>query len=127
MPKYDKISTEDFDRILAEIMNEDNASSLLTIPGVYEIVSEHFNNEVLEKWNIEQAISEEPDPVDAWCRENPDVVRRVHRMGREQMVRVLEDVACIQCYDRETTDELREALFANLADGTIKACCLPEE
>ena len=44
----------DFDRILEEIMDEKPASALLTVPGVYEAVSEHFNNTVIERWEREQ-------------------------------------------------------------------------
>lgn len=47
-----KISTDDFARILGDILNEEGAN-LISIPGVYEIVSEHFNNEVLERWENE--------------------------------------------------------------------------
>jgi hypothetical protein len=41
------ITQEAFDAKLAEIMDESPASSLLSIPGVYEAVSEYFNNDVL--------------------------------------------------------------------------------
>lgn len=44
------MTNQEFEEILMEIMNEGPASSLLTIPGVYECVSEYFNNEVLERW-----------------------------------------------------------------------------
>uniref|UniRef100_A0A6M3JXJ9 Uncharacterized protein n=1 Tax=viral metagenome TaxID=1070528 RepID=A0A6M3JXJ9_9ZZZZ len=54
MGNYSKMTNEDFDRILAEIMNESPASHLLTVPGVYEAVSEHFNNDVLAKWDEER-------------------------------------------------------------------------
>lgn len=43
---------EEFDEALAEIIDESPASHLLTVPGVYEVLSEHFNNDVLER--IEQ-------------------------------------------------------------------------
>ena len=50
---YEALTNEKFDELLAEIMNESPASHLLDIPGVYEAVSEHFNNEVLERWEQE--------------------------------------------------------------------------
>lgn len=37
---------EQFDSILAELVEKE--PGILGIPGVYEIMSEHFNNEVLE-------------------------------------------------------------------------------
>lgn len=49
MSKYDKMTQEEFDNILEDLMRK-NVGSLLTIPGVYEAVSEHFNNEILETW-----------------------------------------------------------------------------
>jgi hypothetical protein len=54
-----KISQEKFDELLAEILDEDKASNLLSIPGVYEVLSEHFNNDVLKKWNDEQEAIED--------------------------------------------------------------------
>lgn len=45
-----KITDVEFDRILAEILDESPASTLLSVPGVYEVVSEHFNNDVLRCW-----------------------------------------------------------------------------
>lgn len=49
-----KITTEQFDEILSNILDEQPACVLLTIPGLYEIVSEHFNNDVLTLWEAEQ-------------------------------------------------------------------------
>jgi hypothetical protein len=52
-PDYSKMKQEDFDRILATLVNRDS-HTLLTIPGLYEVVSEHYNNEVLTEWEKEQ-------------------------------------------------------------------------
>jgi hypothetical protein len=41
------VTTELFDEELKEILDAEYAPDLLSIPGVYEILSEHFNNEVL--------------------------------------------------------------------------------
>lgn len=40
---------EEFDEALAEIIDESPASHLLSVPGVYEVLAEHFNNDVLAK------------------------------------------------------------------------------
>ena len=56
--RYAKMTQEDFDTILEEIINKHPASHLLTVPGVYEVIREHYNNEVLEFW--EAANPEEP-------------------------------------------------------------------
>ena len=54
MGDYSKMTDDDFDRILLELVEEEKASTLLQIPGVYEVVSEYFNNEVLSMWDDEQ-------------------------------------------------------------------------
>tara|TARA_Y100000034_G_scaffold12850_1_gene13477 strand:+ start:860 stop:1231 length:372 start_codon:yes stop_codon:yes gene_type:complete len=48
------ISTDEFDRILEEVVEEEK--NILSIPGIYELLSEHFNNEVIARW--------EPKPGD---------------------------------------------------------------
>lgn len=50
MADYSKMIQDDFDRLLAEIIDESPASCLLSIPGVYELLSEHYNNDVLNAW-----------------------------------------------------------------------------
>ena len=53
--KYDKLTDEEFDNILAELMDEDGpASALLSIPGIYEVVSEYYNNDILDMWERRQ-------------------------------------------------------------------------
>lgn len=52
-PDYSKMKQEDFDRILAVLIERDS-HTLLSIAGIYEVVSEHYNNEVLTEWEKEQ-------------------------------------------------------------------------
>lgn len=52
---------------------------------------------------------------------------KIDRMDRAEIVKLLEEVACIQCYDHESDDELREALRANVDDGTILPVYLNNE
>lgn len=47
------ITDEQFDAKLAEIINRHPASNLLSIPGVYEALSEEFNNEILDELGFE--------------------------------------------------------------------------
>jgi hypothetical protein len=54
MTDYSTCSVEDFDKILSKIVDELPGSTLLTIPGIYEILSEYFNNDVLEEWKNKQ-------------------------------------------------------------------------
>jgi hypothetical protein len=58
------ISQERFDQLLAEIMDESVASALLSIPGVYEAVSEHFNNDVLDRYEQEKTNDDDDDNDD---------------------------------------------------------------
>jgi len=44
-----KISDMDFDNALMAIVKEHTSEALLTIPGIYEVLSEHFNNETIER------------------------------------------------------------------------------
>jgi hypothetical protein len=60
MGKYDKMSNDDFREHLLEIMEEQGMEAVLMVPGVYEAVSEHFNNDVLERWE-----ERNPDEVGA--------------------------------------------------------------
>jgi len=55
MTDYSKMTQEDFDNILNSILQGmDGSQLLLAIPGIYEIVSEEFNNEVLTIWENKQ-------------------------------------------------------------------------
>ena len=54
MEKYEAITGDKFDEILVEILNEHRGGQLISIPGVYEILSEEFNNEILGRWAARQ-------------------------------------------------------------------------
>jgi len=43
-----EITQDMFDSKLTEILGRQTADRLLAVPGIYEVVSEHFNNEVLD-------------------------------------------------------------------------------
>lgn len=47
---FTECTDEEFDTILSDIMDEEKGSSFLSIPGIYELVAEHFNNEILDRW-----------------------------------------------------------------------------
>ena len=51
MTDYSWVTQEAFDEKFAEIVNK---TDVLGIPGVYEILSEHFNNDVLEALETER-------------------------------------------------------------------------
>ncbi|ABO59831.1 hypothetical protein BSFA1_80600 (plasmid) [Burkholderia sp. SFA1] len=49
--------------------------------------------------------------------------RAINCMDRTTVVGILENY-CFQCYEHETTSELRDALRSNLEDRTIDTCVL---
>lgn len=54
---YSKMTNEEFDEILSDLVYEyltDDHYAFMLIPGVYECMSEHFNNEVLDRWTADQ-------------------------------------------------------------------------
>ena len=58
--RYAKMTDADFDRILTDIVNSHTGEQLIKgVPGAYEVFSEHFNNEVLEKWEEENPEEDE--------------------------------------------------------------------
>ena len=67
---YSKVTTEQFDEILERLVR-DNSDTLLSIPGVYEVLSEHFNNEVLEIWGEENP-EDEDEETDEEDEKNED-------------------------------------------------------
>ena len=46
---YSWVTEEMFDEALMEIVDKQGIISLIRIEGVYELVKEHYNNEVLAK------------------------------------------------------------------------------
>jgi len=58
MGKRKEITQEEFDDILNDILSEEKANQLLTIAGIYEIVSEEYNNKVLKRWENDQEVDE---------------------------------------------------------------------
>ncbi len=59
-----RITDEDFDRILRDLVDQEPASRLLAVSGVYEAVTNEFNNEVLAAWALENPEPEEEDDAD---------------------------------------------------------------
>lgn len=61
MTKYSNMTDNDFDRILTSLLDDMKASELLSIGGIYEIVSEEYNNDVLDIWAGEQEEKKEEE------------------------------------------------------------------
>lgn len=53
---YTDMTHDDFVRLVTELAEKDGTAILITIPGVWEILSEHYNNDALDLWNVEQEL-----------------------------------------------------------------------
>ena len=51
---YSEMTQPEFDSILFDIVNGLEIDVLMTLRGIYEIVSEEFNNDVLTEWEKRQ-------------------------------------------------------------------------
>lgn len=49
MKRIEDLTDNDYDLILAELIKEE-CNTLLTIPSVYEVLSEHYHNDILTIW-----------------------------------------------------------------------------
>jgi hypothetical protein len=58
MTDYSNLTNEEYDQLLQELVEEEPAGILLGIPGVWDLVSEHYHNEVLKKWERRQEAEE---------------------------------------------------------------------
>ena len=47
---YSKMTQEEYDSILFDIVNGLTIETLMSLPGIYEIVLEELNNDVLTEW-----------------------------------------------------------------------------
>lgn len=55
MTEYSWVTDEMFDQKLVEILKGYNGAQLLYVPGIQEILSEHFNNAVLDALESERS------------------------------------------------------------------------
>lgn len=56
MKNYDWVTDEMFDAKLVELLAKMTAQEILQIPGVYEEVSEHLNNQALDELERENPV-----------------------------------------------------------------------
>jgi hypothetical protein len=54
LKQYSQLTQERFDELVFELAREDGVDAVLTIPGVWEEVSEYYNNAALDRWQREQ-------------------------------------------------------------------------
>jgi len=63
-----EITQEEFDFILARIVSELGVH-VLRVPGVYEILAEHFTKQVLEVWEAWRQFEVKADQAPEWLLE----------------------------------------------------------
>jgi calcineurin-like phosphoesterase family protein len=103
---YSKMTNEEFDAILGELLRKMTGEQLMDVPGVYDIVSEHFNNEVLDKWaerNPEKAY-----PEDAEDEEGEDELDTLYAVQYRDMHTAIHNLAI---YDSKGNAELAERIM----------------
>lgn len=57
MTTYD-IPPDEWMRILRDIVGDLSAETLIGIPGLYEVLNEQFNNDIIDQWVEEQGDGE---------------------------------------------------------------------
>ena len=64
MADYSKMTQDQFDGIMKNIVAGMSAAEIIAVPGVYECLSEELNNDILDTWaedNPELAYPEDCD------------------------------------------------------------------
>lgn len=59
MADYSKMTDEDFDSILDELVTKMSVAEILAVPEVYMALREELNNEVLSVWEERQNAAED--------------------------------------------------------------------
>lgn len=118
---YSKMTKGDFDRILYIRLKEETLQSIVKIPGVYEILSKHFNNDTLLKEEIPQSIVKIPSVYEIVSKYfNNDILEM---WEYEQYIKVKEIVERIGLWNPEfqrtgvllnLLNELTEMLYGTL-------------
>ena len=147
--KYTWVTPEMFSEKLEELVDAMGADAILQVPGVYELLVEHLNDAVLDGL-VEDAgvvhlkkvdgaslcgiktepMSDDIEDVDCVdCLQQHAIicaVALVRGLDRDACTALLEGV-CIQVYDADDIGTLREAVVANIEDGTIDPESIEED
>lgn len=104
--RFEPITTKEFDRRLAEHLDNLDGWDLLQIPGIYEVVSEHFNNIILEEYEDDNADFRSFEDVKEDFEENilPYVVEQY---GKDDVIAIREawnDYTDSLCKDNEISE-----------------------
>ncbi len=130
------ITSEQMEEATRELAEETGVEHILSIPGVWEHVSEYFNNGAIDRIRGAEPDADcarcsedigdsdaEADGYGAVCADCHTIISAMEHtanLSRERCVELLEAVS-IECRDDESTVTLREAVESNLDDETIDA------
>jgi hypothetical protein len=56
--KANEITSTEFEEILLRLAREEGVDLVMSIPGVYELVAEYLNNDVLDQWRAENDLED---------------------------------------------------------------------
>lgn len=124
---YGKMTKDDFDRILYTRLNEETLQSIINIPGVYEIVSRHFNNDVVLSEETPQSIVNIPGVYEIVSRHFNDDILELWEY--EQYIKVKDLAERIGLWNPEfqrtivllnLLNELTEILYGTLEEKLDK-------
>lgn len=99
---YSKMEQGELDELLEELISETKPRDLIQIPGAYEVLSEHFNNDVLERW-----AEDNPDLAYLW--EVKDAAGVVIFSGPEHKAR--------ECFEEWVEKATREVVLIHHDGG----------
>ncbi len=71
-PDYSKMTQEDFDDTLDEVVYGHGLTYLYGLEGVWEIASDHFHNDVLDRWAEQHPDLAYPAFEEDECEEQED-------------------------------------------------------
>jgi hypothetical protein len=54
MPDYSRMTHDEFVEMVEELLGEMSPGEILQIPGAWEPISEHLNNDALDRWAAKQ-------------------------------------------------------------------------
>ena len=139
--KYTWVTPEMFSEKLEELVDAMGADAILQVPGVYDILAEHLNNEVLDglvedagimhlekvRGGTQCGVEMEPLSTDIENVDWVDCLQQHAIICAVNLVRSLDRGACaallegvsIHVRDANNIATLREAVIANIEDGTI--------
>ncbi len=110
-PTYENMTADQELGILSRHMIEAGTLQILQIDGVYSLLKENFNNEILDTW-----AGEHPDDMVFTEAERRELLHPKHR---EFISQLLEERTGTACSDEDSMTELVDCLESNVQSGDL--------